>query len=58
MRDYGFRFATGEDPVHRCGALLDHWSDLLAVDRLCDRRAAVADEPGDVFERHTGGRQQ
>jgi hypothetical protein len=29
-----------EDAVHRVGALQEHGADLLAVDRLCDCRAA------------------
>lgn len=44
----------GKDPVHCRGSLLHHRSDLFAVDRLRDRCAAVADNPGDVFERHAG----
>jgi len=45
---------SGEDPVHDISAVHDHRADLLAVDRLCRGRAAVADQPGDVLDRHVG----
>lgn len=37
--------------------LVEHWPELLAVDRLRDRRPAVADEPGDVLQRHARRRE-
>jgi hypothetical protein len=47
-------WSPGEDPVHDVGTVDDHRADLLAVDRLCRGRAAVADQPGDVLDRHVG----
>ena len=45
---------AGEDPVHDISAVHDHRADLLAVDRLCRGRAAVADQARDVLDRHVG----
>jgi hypothetical protein len=47
-----------EDPVHDVSTVDDHRADLLAVDRLRCGRAAVADQPGDVLDRHVSVGQQ
>ena len=44
-----------EDAVHGLCALGQDGLELLAVDRLGDRGAAVADKPGDLFKRDSGG---
>ena len=49
---------AGEDPVHDVSAVHDHRADLLAVDRLGRRRAAVADQAGDVLDRYVGIEEQ
>lgn len=43
-----------EDPVHRDGAVFQYRAELLSVDSLGDGRAAVADQPRDVLQRHSG----
>jgi hypothetical protein len=47
-----------EDPVHDISAMHDHRPDLLAVDRLGRRRAAVADQARDPLDRDVRIRKQ
>jgi hypothetical protein len=47
-----------EDPVHDHSAGLENRPDLLAVDQLSHRRAAVPDELGNFIDRCPVVRQQ
>ena len=54
MSDYRLRrrSSLAEDAVHRFGPPDDDGPDLLPVDSLGNGRAGVADQAGDVLDRH------
>jgi len=48
----GVGSGSREELVHRVRARADHWSQFVTIDSLGDHRGAVADQVGDLLDRH------